>query len=90
MYQVPAEISLRTATAVLKAGLGALEQNQTDFDLSGVTLADSAAVATLLDWQRTAGKQSKTLQLHAVPANLLSLMRLYGVDKLFTIVAERH
>jgi len=53
-----------------------------DVDLSAVTEADSAALALLLDWRRTARAAGHTLTVSGLPAGLRSLAALYGVDAL--------
>lgn len=51
-------------------------------DFSGVGAVDSAAVALLLEWRRTAAARGKTLEFVNLPANLLALASLYGVAEL--------
>ncbi|MCR9091870.1 STAS domain-containing protein [Algiphilus sp.] len=50
-------------------------------DLSGVTRADSAAVALLLEWRRRHGAP---LTLRNPPDALQRLLTLYGVDTILT------
>lgn len=51
-------------------------------DFAGITGVDSSAVALLLEWRRHAMRKGKTLEFVNLPANLLSLARLYGVEEL--------
>ena len=51
-------------------------------DFSGITGIDSSAVALLLEWRRQAKARGKTLVYVNLPANLLELARLYGVEEL--------
>jgi phospholipid transport system transporter-binding protein len=51
-------------------------------DFSGIDAIDSSAVALLLEWRRQAMQRGKTLVFVNLPANLLSLARLYGVEEL--------
>jgi phospholipid transport system transporter-binding protein len=51
-------------------------------DFAGITGVDSSAVALLLEWRRQALARSKRLEFVNLPANLLSLARLYGVEEL--------
>jgi phospholipid transport system transporter-binding protein len=51
-------------------------------DCAGVTSVDSAAVAALLSFARRARDEGRQLQFVNVPAPLLSLAALYGVDDL--------
>jgi phospholipid transport system transporter-binding protein len=51
-------------------------------DFAEVTVVDSAAVATLLAWQRAARKAGKSLVFTHLSASLESLAELYGVADL--------
>ena len=76
------------AGPALKQGLVAIASGQTSIDLDRLSNLDSAAVATLVAWQRAA--QAKGAQLHftQVPASLKSLAQLYGVDLLLSEASE--
>ena len=50
-------------------------------DVSGVTEADSACVALLLAAKRLAHRQKFMLHIAGVPAGLITLMALYGVEE---------
>jgi phospholipid transport system transporter-binding protein len=75
-------LTVHNATTVLNAGLSAIAAGQTQFDLSDLTVVDSAAVATMLAWQRAARGTGKSLAFSNLPANLESLVKLYGVAEL--------
>ena len=81
-FQPGQSLTVHSANAVLAAGLQAISAGQTVFDLSGLAELDSAAVATLLTWQRAALARGNALTFTGLPANLCSLMRLYGVAEL--------
>lgn len=51
-------------------------------DFSAIIGVDSSAVALLLEWRRQALARGKKLVFVNLPANLLALARLYGVDDL--------
>ena len=51
-------------------------------DLSGVEHADSCALAVLLALRRRAAAEGATLAFEAVPASIVSLARVYGIDTL--------
>ena len=55
------------------------------FDLSAVRTCDSSAVAVVLAWQREAQSRGVELQLSGLPADLLSLATVYGVEPLLRI-----
>lgn len=75
-------LTVHNAQAMLDAGLRAIAEGQTRMDLSELTAVDSAAVATLLAWQRAAQHTGKSLAFDNLPANLQSLVDLYGVTEL--------
>ena len=87
-FQPGQSLTVHSANTVLAAGLQAISAGQTVFDLSGLTELDSAAVATLLAWQRAALARGHALTLTGLPANLCSLMQLYGVTDLLQPAAE--
>ena len=51
-------------------------------DFAAITAVDSSAVALLLEWRRQALQRGKTLEFVNLPANLLALAQLYGVEGL--------
>jgi len=51
-------------------------------DLSGVTRADSAGLALLIEWIRLGRKQNCAIKFQNMPAQMLPLARLFGVDHL--------
>ena len=53
-------------------------------DFAGVTEADSAALALIFKWQRDAEKKGRRIRCVNIPANVISLATLYGVDGLIT------
>jgi len=48
----------------------------TTIDLSHVTIADSAGLALLLEWQSRQRQRGRELTMHSAPSNLLSLAEL--------------
>lgn len=50
-----------------------------EIDFKAVTDADTSALGLLLAWQRRANAQKSTLKIVNMPANLLSLVDLYGI-----------
>jgi phospholipid transport system transporter-binding protein len=82
MSFAPTSITMTDAADVLREGMEAIVQGATTIDLSGLTHFDSSAVSALLAWQRAATEKSVSLELVGLPAGLLSLATLYGVDVL--------
>lgn len=80
-------LTFHNAQTVLDTGLRAIAGGQSQIDLADLTAVDSAAVATLLAWQRAAQKTGKSLTFNNLPANLQSLVALYGVGELLHVHA---
>jgi phospholipid transport system transporter-binding protein len=51
-------------------------------DFAGVDAIDSSAVALLLEWRRQAANRGRKLEFVNLPANLVALATLYGVEDL--------
>ena len=51
-------------------------------DFAGVTEADSAALALIFKWQRDAERKGRKIHCQNIPANVIALAKLYGVDDL--------
>jgi phospholipid transport system transporter-binding protein len=51
-------------------------------DFQGIDAVDSSAVALLLEWRRQAMRLGKQLEFVNLPANLVALATLYGVEEL--------
>ncbi len=49
-------------------------------DLAGVTYSSSAGLALLLDWLRTAQQVKKQPRLRGMPADMLALARVSGLE----------
>jgi phospholipid transport system transporter-binding protein len=82
MFQPATNFTVNNVTAILEEGLRAIAGGQKEIDFSQVTAVDSAAVATLLAWQRAAKQQGASLTFKNLPSNLKSLIDLYSVDGL--------
>ena len=74
-------LTVVNAKLALAQGIAALKAGDTVFDLASVKTTDSAAVAVLLAWQRAARKAGVALSYINMPASLVSLSDLYGVDE---------
>lgn len=83
-------LTFNNAQTVLDAGLRAIADGQHQIDLGDLTAVDSSAVATLLAWQRAARESGKALTFSNFPANLQSLIALYGVGELLQPTTVTH
>lgn len=82
MFRPTLTLTVNTAKTALEAGLRAIESGQTEINLAQLTAVDSAAVATLLAWQRAARERGTALKFSNLPVNLKSMIELYGVADL--------
>lgn len=82
MFKPALSLTVNNARTVLDAGLHAIASGQTEIDLADLTAVDSAAVATLLTWQRAARENGRSLSFTNLPVALQSLAVLYGVLEL--------
>ncbi|AMP08288.1 STAS domain protein [Collimonas arenae] len=84
MFRPSHSLTVGNAKVTLEEGLRAIAGGETEIDLSDVVAVDSAAVATLLAWQCAALNQGHSLHFSSLPANLESLIDLYGVTELLS------
>lgn len=79
---VRGRLTIETVPALFAAGLQHLATEDLVVDFSGVEAVDSSAVSMLLGWLRASQRARHTLSVTALPEDLLSLARLYGVAEL--------
>jgi phospholipid transport system transporter-binding protein len=79
------DMSLANAVQLAELGLAAIHSGDTMFDLSAVRTCDSSALVVLLTWQRTAQAAGRAIEVFGVPADMLSLATVYGVDSVLPI-----
>lgn len=77
---------IASAAELRTAGEVAIAKGAAAVDLSQVSDADSAAVALLLAWLRTAQEHGRTLTIAHAPDSVRSLATLYGVAELLPLV----
>ncbi|MFF1832989.1 STAS domain-containing protein [Streptomyces sp. NPDC058231] len=58
-------------------------------DLAGMEFCDSSGIAALLAARNLATEQSAGIALTAVPANTVRILRLVGLDRVFTLHSGR-
>jgi len=80
---------MSTAASLLQDGRAALAararqetRQETRLDLSGVSASDSAGLALIVDWVRTARAKGVALRLHEVPVQLASIADISGLGTL--------
>ena len=78
-------LNITTVTRIHQESLGYFHDAVSmpgSIDLTGVTSADSAGLALLIEWIRLGKKQNCNIRFLNLPAQLLPLARLFGVDHL--------
>ena len=79
------ELTMVAAPAVLEDGRRLARAGDMVVDFAGVTVADSAALALLLDWMRCARAAGNRLAVRGLPAAMASLAALYDIDALLPL-----
>ena len=76
------ELSFATAGQALRAGLALLPSDRTcTIDLAGITSADSAGLAVLIEWLSVATARGCELVYEAVPAQLRAIARISDLEE---------
>jgi len=82
---VSGELSMKTVPALLKKNQLHDISGTINIDLQDVERADSAGVALLIEWQRTARQQQQKICFQNIPSQMLAIARLSGVDELLAL-----
>jgi phospholipid transport system transporter-binding protein len=80
-------LSFATARAARLVGLEALQSTaapRLEIDCAGVTMADSAGLAVLLDWLAAAKLSGQSLKFTALPKDLMVLARISELEALLS------
>jgi phospholipid transport system transporter-binding protein len=84
---VTGELTFATARDARQIGTQVLESSHASnlvIDCAGVTRADSAGLAVLLDWLAWARRKSRPLALQNLPPALVAIAKISEVDGLLT------
>ena len=77
------ELGFATAAEALRAGLALLPKGgRCTIDLAGVTDADSAGLAVLVEWLAASAERGGSLVFEAVPAQLRAIARISDLESL--------
>ena len=85
VFEPAGELTMVSAPAVLEDGRRLARAGDLVVDFAGVTVADSAALALLLDWMRCARAAGNRLAVRGLPAAMASLAALYDIDALLPL-----
>lgn len=83
--RVAGPMTMLSVAALKPAGDAAVAAGASVVDLSGVTEADSAALAVLFSWLRAAQEAKRPLSIVAAPESIRSLAALYEVAELLPL-----
>jgi phospholipid transport system transporter-binding protein len=82
---VTGELTFASARDARQLGVLVLESSRAPsfvIDCSGVTRADSAGLAVLLDWMAWGRRKSRAVRLEHLPTSLVAIARISEVDEL--------
>ena len=75
-------LTLENAQRFVDAAAGLPLPASGEIDLAGVEDADSSALAVLLAIKRRALREGRTVAFRGMPASIVSLARVYGIESL--------
>lgn len=82
-FELRGEMSFRTADRILAASRKPFARpDEIRIDFAGVTDADSAGLALLLEWKSWAMSRQSTVEFTSLPRSILSIARTTEVDHL--------
>lgn len=84
---VTGALTFATAREARELGLRVLQGSQAEriiIDCSGVTRADSAGLAVLLEWLAWGRRKSRPILLQRLPASIIAIARISEVDGLLS------
>lgn len=87
-FQVSGELSFGTVNAVLdesRRSIFTQPAPEIDMDLNGVSRADSAGLALLIQWMRMAQANNSEIRFHNLPQQLLAIARAGELESLLPV-----
>lgn len=83
--RVSGSLCFDTVPDLRESGLRLIRNGACQVDLGRVDAADSCALALLMEWQRAAARQGRTLRFHAVPDLIRELAALSEMDRVLDL-----
>lgn len=84
------ELSFASVPAVLESSAADLTgSREVQVDLKGVSRADSAGLALLVEWLREAERAGRVITFTNVPEQLLAIASLCGLDEILSLQSKR-
>ena len=85
-WQLQGELGFASVPSILRhAGVNMPGKKQLRVDLKGVTRSDSAGLALLVEWLRESELAGNQIEFVNVPAQLLSIARVCGLDDILSL-----
>ena len=85
-WQLQGELGFASVPSILRhAGVKMPGKKQLRVDLKGVTRSDSAGLALLVEWLRESELAGNRIEFVNVPAQLLSIARVCGLDDILSL-----
>lgn len=86
LFHVGGELTFATVKDVLEKAQILFEPiTDLEINLADVTRSDSAGLALLINWMRTAKKNNKKIVFHNVPTQMLAIANASGLDELLPV-----
>jgi phospholipid transport system transporter-binding protein len=83
---ITGDLNFFTVEKLWKETLPLLEiMREMSFDFSKVTSANSAGITLLIEWLKYAKREKKSIRFANIPASMMALATISGIDKLFNI-----
>lgn len=90
-YALSGELSFATVPDVWRDTQSLFATRQVlRFDLAGISRADSAGIALLIEWLRLARERGARVSFEHVPAQILAIARVTGLEELLSAPPAAH
>ena len=87
-FQVEGQLGFDTVTEALETSRRLFAECPViQLDLSGVTAADSAGLALLIEWISRAHQEKYKLTFYKVPEQVMAIARISDVDKMLPLAS---
>ncbi len=87
---VQGAVTIDNVVAMTQRGMALFDEQHLVVDLDQVAEVDSTIISMLLEWLRAARQKDCQLQFINMPANLESLIQLYGIAELIPVIPSHH
>mgnify|MGYP002713005404 CR=1 FL=1 len=89
-FRAVGELTFETVPEVWERSRGMFEAGAAEIgvEFSGVTWADSAGLALLIEWVRSAREAGVALRFRDIPEQMLAIARVSGVEDILPLDAD--